>query len=135
MANLLLWLFYLAAAIFSWYCWARIAKRLGYKSYTLIGLGMMIPGVNLLVLLSLVFTESPNEARLRGLGKLAEEWQDSLEEEVPQAHAGDPAPEDSPRQDEDRVTDTPPDPSRCPACGGAITTKNVRCPDCGILLR
>jgi hypothetical protein len=111
MDHPVLLVFYLLAGIFSWFCWASMAQRLGYESTGLIGLGMMIPLVNVFLFLFLVFSESPNEQRLRA-------------RMVPAA----PNLESEAVREEATRTE-------CPACGAPITPADVRCPDCGIKLR
>jgi len=59
-------LIYILAAIFAWFCWSVLARRLGYDAPWIAGLLMLIPIVNVGLLLFLVLNESPNEKRLRG---------------------------------------------------------------------
>ena len=111
MNNPLLLIFYAVVLVFSWLCWSMLARRLGYESAGLLGLGMMIPVVNLFVFCYLVFRESPNEARLRTL----------TPSPVP-VREPEPATEEAPR-------------TTCPACGATLTTTDARCPECGIRLQ
>jgi hypothetical protein len=134
MDPLVLILFYLLAAIFIWYCWTALARRLGYDSPGLIGLGMLVPIINFVVFLYLVFNESPNEQKLHGLlGSKADAGRGPAEQGWPEGEFAGPAVEE-------RVTGKLPEPeepppTRCPACGAAITPDVERCPDCEIVLR
>jgi hypothetical protein len=114
---------YSVGAMFVWYCWATLARRLGYRSPGWIGFAMLIPVVGLFVMLYLIFNESPNEQRLRGIDPY------------------DPAVREGASASANRESEPQPEPvaelspNKCPACNAAITVQSARCPDCGIALR
>jgi hypothetical protein len=114
-------LVYVVVVGFVWYCWATLAGRLGYDWPGFIGLGMLVPIINFFVLLFLVFSESPNEQKLRGVRRR-------------ERHPGQrPTVEEQPRGE--LLGPPEPPPTKCPACGAAITLEQARCPDCEIVLR
>ncbi len=84
---------YLLSAIFAWYCWSVLARRLGYEVPWMAGLLMLIPVVNVGLLLFLVLNESPNEKRLRSAASEPEESQTHAPEETC-LQCGAPMPED-----------------------------------------
>jgi hypothetical protein len=114
MGQVLLILLYVAIVIFGWYCWTTLARRLGYDSPGLIGLGMIVPIISFFVFLFLVFSESPIEQILRGIRRR-------------DGHLG------KGRRGELLEPAEPP-PTTCPACGAAITPEDARCPSCEIVL-
>jgi hypothetical protein len=112
---------YLVGAIFGWYCWATLARRLGYRSPGWIGFGMFVPVFGVFIMLYLVFNESPNEQRLRGIDPYAPATREGISANPEREPQPEPVAELSP--------------NKCPACDAVITVQSARCPDCGIALR